>query len=1027
MNWTEEQKLAIEESGTNIIVSAGAGSGKTAVLAARVLKKLQEGVDIRNILILTFTNEAAGEMKKRIREGMIKNNISLGLEYIDAAYITTFDAYALNLVKKYHYLLNINRDCTIIDSSLIELKKAEVLEDIFAKYYEIKDSRFLKLIGDFTERDDAKIKKAILNINRSLDLKYDKRAYLESYLDTFYTDAYITKITDEYFSYLQELCEKLENDFNILEDFLTEKQALSFREALKNYINPKDYNTLYESKTKLPIVRNLDEEAKKIKDDLKANFDLINEGTVYSLEELKEQINLTKDYVSIIIDILLELDSKINAYKRREGTFEFVDIAKMAIEIVEENEDIREELKISFHEIMIDEYQDTNDLQELFIKNIENNNVYMVGDIKQSIYRFRNANPNIFKEKYENYRKNLGGVAIDLVKNFRSREEVLIGINKIFNLLMTQEIGDVSYKKGQAMVFGNKAYLNNTIPDYNYNLKILKYPNDLKEYSKVEVEAFAIARDILKKLNDGYQVYDFDLKDKRDAEYKDFCIILDRGTDMPLYKQIFEYLNIPMEVYQDGNLTSDKEILIIKNIVSLVVAIHEKDYSHIRYYFTSIARSFIGTLSDEEILEVIHENKILETEICKKCFKLSNNLETKTPNLLLKEILDEFNFLEKLITVGGIEEALIRLDYLLDLTENMEKLGFTVKDLASVLEEILENKMEIRYKEPKKDTNCVKIMNIHKSKGLEFPVCYYAGLYKKFNLMEIKDRFLFDNTYGILTPFYKEGIGTLITKTLIRNKYLKDEISEKVRLFYVALTRAKEEMIMILPEFESVGQIKNEVDLMTGLAYRSFYDFLNSMSVNLGENIHSINLEDLGLSHNYIRAKKQENFDTSNDNRKIVFKENNLEFKEIEERHASKQIKELLTKETKKTLEYGTEMHEMLEKTDFKNYEGTNSTVLKLLETFDFKGANIYQELEFIFSDEGAEYHGIIDLMLEFPDKIQIIDYKLKNVEDENYKKQLEVYEKYIHCISSKPVELYLYSIIDEKVKRLDGNYTQNA
>ena len=168
----------------------------------------------------------------------------------------------------------------------------------------------------------------------------------------------------------------------------------------------------------------------------------------------------TKEYVQAFIKIILELDKRLDQYKFKYEAFEFSDIAKMAIKIVQEHQDIREELKWAYNEILIDEYQDTNDLQEMFISSIENDNVYMVGDIKQSIYRFRNANPGIFKTKYDNYSVSLGGEKIDLLKNFRSRREVLDNINEIFNLIMTEEIGGVNYQNNHAMVYGNMAYIN---------------------------------------------------------------------------------------------------------------------------------------------------------------------------------------------------------------------------------------------------------------------------------------------------------------------------------------------------------------------------------------------------------------------------------------------------------------------------------------------------------------------------------------------------------------------------------------
>lgn len=182
MNWTKEQLLAINEEGTNLIISAGAGSGKTAVLSERVKRKVKEGIDIRRILILTFTNEAAGEMKERIRKKLQKENLEESLSFLDSAYITTFDAYAFSLVKKYHYLFDLSSNISIIDSSIINLEKKRILDDIVMDLYEKKDSNYLKLVRDFTDRDDEFIRKYILNISNALDLRYDKKQYLTTYL-----------------------------------------------------------------------------------------------------------------------------------------------------------------------------------------------------------------------------------------------------------------------------------------------------------------------------------------------------------------------------------------------------------------------------------------------------------------------------------------------------------------------------------------------------------------------------------------------------------------------------------------------------------------------------------------------------------------------------------------------------------------------------------------------------------------------------------------------------------------------------
>ena len=311
MDWTKEQEQAINREGTNLIVSAGAGSGKTAVLSERVLRKLKEGVDIRQILILTFTNEAALEMKERIRSKMQEEHLTEQLSFLDAAYITTFDAYALSLVKKYHYLFNLDVHLSIIDSSVINLEKIKMLDEIVMDLYESKNEFYLQLVRDFTTRDDEAIKQAILNISNTLDLRYDKSEYLKSYLDQYYNQDYIDAIFLEYFSYLKNLTTLIENDYYALENYLTEKQREKCYQALSFIFKPRNYQDLYQHKIELPQFRGLEEEATAIKEDLKRRVKELNELTCYSEEELKEQFKSTKGYVKAIIDVILKYNSTL--------------------------------------------------------------------------------------------------------------------------------------------------------------------------------------------------------------------------------------------------------------------------------------------------------------------------------------------------------------------------------------------------------------------------------------------------------------------------------------------------------------------------------------------------------------------------------------------------------------------------------------------------------------------------------------------------------------------------------------------
>ena len=472
-NWTKEQEAAIYTEGTNIIVSAGAGSGKTAVLTERVLEKVKKGVSLNNLLILTFTKLAASEMRERIKSKLEKEGLTEELEKVDTADITTFDAYSLSLVKEYHYLLNVSKDISIIDSSVISLYKRNTLKKIFDQLYEKEDKEFENLVSSFSFKDDKEIFEFILTLNNKLDLKPNKKEYLNTYIDKYYSDEYINSNIKKYEEDILELIESISNNLMLFED--TKFQDKMY-DSLHNLINSSSYDEVVESiNITLPRSTKLSDADKEIKDKIKNNLDEIKKLIIVpSTEDLYKMIIGTKNNVSKIIEIVLRLDKEVYEYKSKYESYEYHDIAYLAIDLVKNNIEVRNEIKYYLNEIMIDEYQDTNDIQEEFISYIANNNVYVVGDIKQSIYKFRNANPYIFKNKYDSYSRKENGIKIDLNKNFRSREEVINNINLLFDRIMDDDIGGASYQKSHQMIFGNTSYM----CSYRHNIRCKRMEKD---------------------------------------------------------------------------------------------------------------------------------------------------------------------------------------------------------------------------------------------------------------------------------------------------------------------------------------------------------------------------------------------------------------------------------------------------------------------------------------------------------------------------------------------------------------------
>ena len=1035
--WTKEQIEAINSEGSNIIVSAGAGSGKTAVLTERVIRKLEDGISIDKLLILTFTKAAASEMKTRIRNE-IKKRIELSddLKKIDSSYITTFDSFSLSLVRKYHYLLNVKRDINIIDSNLLKIKIKEYLDEVMEEEYQNNRSDFSILINDFCIKDDKDIKKTILSINNKLNMKYDKLEFLNNYIDIFYSEENINKNKEKYLLLLKEIIKDIDNNLTNLSnevdlDFFNEISKL-----LMSLINSNTYEEIKENAIiSLPrLPRESSENARIFKEKIKEDINNIQLLTKYQdTSELIKSINLTKPYIESIIRIILKLDEKINNYKFTNDLYDFVDISKMAIKLVKENMDIKEEVKLSFNEIMVDEYQDTSDLQEEFINLISNNNVYMVGDIKQSIYRFRNANPDIFHNKYNLYSKASFGIKIDLLNNFRSREEVIDGINLIFSYVMSEFIGGADYKNYHQMLFGNTSYLKEGKVNQNNNLELYSYSYDNNmPYTKDEIEAFIIADDINEKVSNHFQVFDKEEKKLRDARFSDFTILIDRSTSFDLYKKIFLYKKIPLSIYQDEKLSNSELFSCIKSIFKLINLVYDKKIDkEMEYAYLSVGRSFLFNFTDQELFDTITNNNYQETIILKKINNIINNIDSKSISMILDDIINEFDIYENLRRIPNINSNYVKIEYLYTLAYNFNNMGYSFLDFNKYLDDLLENDTDIKFSMNKEETKGAKIMTIHASKGLEYPICYFPGLSKKINDDDIKGRILYNDLLGLVMPYNDSGLDYTFYRELLKKDYYKSEISEKIRLLYVALTRAREKMIFILPDtIKEEYQEKTLID-NDKLNYHSFLDILTSIKSKLIPYTKTIDLKSLDLTKRYNLINSDNLFNNLKKiNEKIEIK--NIEKKETikkSESHFSKNNIKIFTKDEKEKMEFGTKMHYYLEMLDLKNpnLSDIENPYKEKIERFlncdlikNINKAKIYQEYEFIDNSFDLEKHGIIDLMLEYDDHVDIIDYKLKNINDEAYFKQLNGYRDYIKKISNKNIFVYLYSIVDSIYQKVE-------
>lgn len=1033
---TDIQKLAVNKKDTNIIVSAGAGSGKTTVLKNRVLRILKSGITIDKLIILTFTNNAAQEMKDRIRKIINDNpNVHNNLELIDASYITTFDSFASSLVKKYNYLVDIDKDFSIVDSSLINRQMDIYIDEIFEDFYE-NNEEFKKLIKDLCVKNDTKIRSDIKNIYKSITNVIDRREFLSTYIDTYFSDELIEELFSKFEDHLFRLRDEVSSLYEGIKDETIDEEILRLNDQhISNFNYSTTYDELMDSLNfsfERYSAKRYTEEFKAIRDEI---TNVIKKIKSFKLADSKKEIidnyKSTINYAKVIVSILIKLDDKLNKFKHDNNSYEFFDIAYKAIDIVKNNESVRASIKNNTYEIMIDEYQDTNDIQEEFISYIANNNVYMVGDIKQSIYRFRNANPYIFKNKYDNYKDGKNGFKIDLMENFRSRFEVVESINNVFDNIMFDDIGGANYKSEHQMEYGNKEYKKFNL-NSNYNMEVLNYNNDNNKYDSKEAECFIIANDIIKRINNHEQVtyVEKDQMYSRNIDYKDFVILVDKSKNFDLLKRILESKNIPAIIDKDVSVKEDAEIYILKNLITLIIKVKEKCLDNeFKHAWISIARSYVGNLSDREIFDIVTNNKYQETEIIKTILNITLECDSLGIVELLELLIDRFDIINKTILDGNIDDKLTKLELFINNAKNLNIIGYDLYSINDYFDELLNGDNDIKMSRNSSSGNVVTIMTIHGSKGLEYPYVYLPFLDSDFTKNPDIPLLDFNQSVGIITPYTNEGYANTFTFYLNKIIERKETLSEKIRLFYVALTRAKEKIIVINKENLS---IESEVNIPYSklMNVKKLSDFINYLRTPLSSYFRNINLDDVGISKDYNNSKELE-LKLNNSNEVIETRELVIDNKVLDNRHFSKTLSKVIDKEFKERLDFGTYMHYVFEVCDFKNNNIDTLNIsdeakdkiknfLNHEEVRNIKESDIYKEKEIMYVSNGIKYHGFIDLLLVYKDHADIIDYKLSNIESEEYKLQLNGYKDYIENTLKIKTNIYLYSINKDIFKKLD-------
>ena len=953
VKWTEEQKQAIYEKNSNILVAAAAGSGKTAVLVERIINKIiNENIDIDKLLVVTFTNAAASEMRERVLNAIYKKidenpddvRLQKQVTLLNKASICTIDSFCLDVVRNNFFEIDISPNFRIGDTTEIEILKQDIIEDLFEEKYENQDKDFEKLINTYTSyKDDTPLKELILkiytyiqsnpfpekwlnekiemfNLSEKLDQDFAQRIWgrqLLNQVEEILQDGIIkleaeknnlAKYTElsKYYLIINDDIEQLEMLKANLDSW---DKAYTIASGIKFKTWAVDKKIMLEAKDMAKVARDA------VKESLKKVLDKI---LIFDSKEANEDINDMYDILKKLEKIILEFGEKFTKRKKEKNIVDFSDIEHFALKILlDENAqptEIAKKYQEKFEEIAIDEYQDSNLVQEYILTSISRkNNIFMVGDVKQSIYKFRQARPDLFLGKYKSYKiKNdkteEDDLKIQLFKNFRSRREVLDFSNMIFASIMTEELGELNYTIEEYLNLG--ASYEDTNQDLRAEIDILNIGDEMQEnvyieenieeaeeekerVENIELEAKFVANRIKQLIENKFQIYDAKKQEKRDIKYKDIVILL-RSTKEPAPIFEKEILNIGMPVFSDAS-SEYLESIEIQTIMSLLRII---DNPLQEIPLVAVMRSVIGGFTDNELVQIRlsdkHDNfynailkskKDVEARLRAKIEKFLNNLEIwrkEQEYLSLDELIWKiyndtgyYNYVG-LMTNGELRQANLKM--LFERAKQCEAISFRgLFNFINYIEKIKTSSKDMdSAKIIGENDDVIRIMSIHKSKGLEFPVVFLSGTGKQFNMQDLNNKILLHPEIGIGVKYidYDRQIEyDTLSKQAMKNQIMLETLSEEMRVLYVALTRAKEKLIITgystAEKQKEIDELKykySELNPILLKKYKSYLDWIKLVYVYYQEEMENLSIVQIYEKNEVLKmckAEEQQEYNTA--------------------------------------------------------------------------------------------------------------------------------------------------------------------
>ncbi|TCI25443.1 helicase-exonuclease AddAB subunit AddA [Exiguobacterium sp. SH5S4] len=862
MKWTSDQQAAIDARGSHVLVSAAAGSGKTAVLVERLASRLLDEADeltADRMLVVTFTNAAAAEMKRRIakaldqalREHPENDYIRKQRQMLNRALITTIHSFCLEVIRENYYLLDLDPAFKIAEERDLVLLQDDVLEDVLEAEYGKQDNAFFALVDAYTsDRGDSEIEELILGLYQYARTLPDPEAYLDELVSLyqFEGDPDEERLLVEFGQLLWVDIEKALRQLrrvaielrlagyeaqsenvskaifpfqNIDEDTLKWSELETASRAVKfgtmKSVQKKDEHHIYHT-----VLKPAYDQAKK------RLVDAVGQASVSGADHLDVLLS-QRPLVETLVRTVRTFGAAYEQAKRDRAFVDFSDLEHYALAILRDGDapsSVASLYKQRFAEVLVDEYQDTNEIQETIIGLVSNEseqlgNLFMVGDIKQSIYRFRHAEPRLFIEKATRFKQAGSGQRIDLSQNFRSRSEVLHGINDLFIQLMDEEVSEIEYDEAARLVPG-RAY-----EELEASPELLIVNGESRDLSKQELEGRAIATRILELVSgdEPFKVTDEATGLLRSCEYRDIVILVrSKKERVEQLMDILTQYNIPAYTDSDGGYFQATEIRMMLSLLKLI------DNPLQDIPLAGALRSPMFGFTDQELAKIRLESEASffdalkakaddDDELGLKCGDVLDQLSewrTFARNHSLSELIQQvFNDTGFYDFAGGLPGGKGRqenLKALYDRSLSYERSGYRgLYRFLRVMDRLQDNGEDLsEARSLGEEENVVRIMTVHKSKGLEFPVTIVAQLGKQFNKRDQMQRVIFHKRYGISLDAI-DVVTRTRTETFVKEMIRRDldatMKAEEMRVLYVALTRAKEKLILVGTVAEPVKQI----------------------------------------------------------------------------------------------------------------------------------------------------------------------------------------------------------------------------